>query len=98
MVHEELGKFMCGQTIDFWYAKTWDSGNGCVAKCEMLGNIYGFGCCEARYRSYGAYCRFGKMLVKGYPDTKAVNCLGELFEELNSFSVRLVRYTSSYVG
>ena len=92
MNHVEIGKFMCGQKIDFWNVKKWDSGKGCIAKCEKLANIYGFGCCEARYRSYGAFCRFGKTLVKHKTaDTKAVNCLGELFEEFNVFSMRFVR-------
>ena len=98
MAQAQTGKFRCGQKIDHWNATKWDNGNGCVEKCERLANIYGFGCCEARPKSWGAFCVFGKILVKGYPDTKTVNCLGELFKELNIFSVRFLLRIASYVG
>ena len=75
MAYAETGHFRCDPHIEEWFVDEWNDGNACVPKCEEFGSIYGPGCCEARPRE-GAYCRFGKNLVKGLPDSKAINCIG----------------------
>ena len=81
MANAKTGSFRCDSVIGDWHVDEWKGGNACVPKCEEFGSIHGPGCCEARYRG-GAYCRFGKNLVKGYPDSKAVNCISTPFKQL----------------
>ena len=50
--------------------------NDCLEKCIKLAHLYGPWCCEARWRSHGAFCRFGKGFAKGYPDSRATMLIG----------------------
>ena len=79
MANAETGRFRCDPLIKDWDVDGWNGGNACVPKCEEFGSMYGPGCCEARFRGSAAYCRFGKNLVKGVSDSKAVSCIGASF-------------------
>ena len=77
MAAAKVGEYRCEPKLDYWSVHgEWNDGNGCVAKCQELAKDHGGGCCEARRRDYGAYCRFGNAFVKGWPETKAVICKG----------------------
>ena len=87
MTNAETGQFRCDPSLASWTVDEWHEGMACVPKCEQLGKLHGPGCCEARLRTSGAFCVFGKYLAKGNSDSKAVNCIGTEFE-LSIFLVR----------
>ena len=70
-------EFRCEPNPISWESKIWDGGNGCLEKCVQLAHVHGPGCCEARWRGYGAFCRFGKGFAKGYSDSKATMLIGK---------------------
>ena len=69
-------EYRCEPPDVTWDAFEWNEGVGCIEECVKLAYLNGPGCCEARYRSSGAFCRFGKAFAKGYSDSKATLCLG----------------------
>ena len=76
MAKAKTAEYRCEPPDFVWDAKEWNEGVGCVKECVKLAQLHGPGCCEARHRSTGAFCRFGKGFAKGYSDSKATLCLG----------------------